>query len=61
MFIRYTFNYHKKKRSYSLSFTDVPLYKFRRAKSYMDSEQYEEAVRDYEHVFKTDKSNREYR
>eukprot|EP00088_Acartia_fossae_P023267 TRINITY_DN2432_c0_g1_i1.p1 TRINITY_DN2432_c0_g1~~TRINITY_DN2432_c0_g1_i1.p1 ORF type:complete len:503 (-),score=178.02 TRINITY_DN2432_c0_g1_i1:1243-2751(-) len=33
----------------------------RRAKSYMDTEQYEEAVRDYEHVFKTDKSNREYR
>ena len=34
---------------------------YRRAKSYMDTEQYEEAVRDYEHVFKTDKSNREYR
>jgi len=33
----------------------------RRAKSYMDTEEYEDAVRDYEHVFKTDKSNREYR
>ncbi|XP_023327875.1 dnaJ homolog subfamily C member 7 isoform X1 [Eurytemora carolleeae] len=33
----------------------------RRAKSYMDTEQYEDAVRDYESVFKTDRSNREYR
>jgi len=33
----------------------------RRAKSYMDTEQYEEAVRDYEHLFKMDKSSREYR
>lgn len=34
---------------------------YRRAKSYMDTEQYEDAVRDYESVFKTDRSNREYR
>jgi len=33
----------------------------RRAKSYMETEQYEDAVRDYETIFKTDKSNREYR
>lgn len=33
----------------------------RRAKSYMETEQYEEAVRDYEAVFKLDKTNREYR
>jgi len=33
----------------------------RRAKSYTETEQYEEAVRDYETIFKTDKSNREYR
>merc|ERR1719208_438818 len=33
----------------------------RRAKSYMETEQYEEAVRDYESVFKSDKSNMEYR
>lgn len=37
------------------------LYIYRRAKSYMDTEQYEDAVRDYESVFKTDRSNREYR
>jgi len=33
----------------------------RRAKCYMETEQYEEAVRDYESVFKSDKSNMEYR
>merc|ERR1711970_1435401 len=33
----------------------------RRAKSYMETEQYEEAVRDYERVSKTDKHNGEYR
>jgi len=33
----------------------------RRGKTYLDTEQYEEAVRDYEHVHKSDKSNREYR
>merc|ERR1712012_851761 len=33
----------------------------RRAKSYMETEQYEEAVRDYESVFKSDKSNMEFR
>jgi len=32
----------------------------RRAMSYMDAEQYEEAVRDYKHLFKMDKSSREY-
>ena len=37
------------------------VYIYRRAKSYMDTEQYEDAVRDYESVFKTDRSNREYR
>jgi len=33
----------------------------RRAKSYMETEQFEEAVRDYETVTKSDKSNKEYR
>lgn len=33
----------------------------RRARTYMDTEQYEDAVRDYEALFKTDKCNREYR
>jgi len=33
----------------------------RRAKSYMDTEEYEEAVRDYEKILQMDKSNREYR
>ena len=33
----------------------------RRAKCYMESEQYEEAVRDYEKVLKSDKGNMEYR
>jgi len=33
----------------------------RRAKSYMETEQYEEAVRDYEKVSKSDKHNGEYR
>jgi len=33
----------------------------RRGKSYMETEQYEDAVRDFETVFKSDKSNREYR
>jgi len=33
----------------------------RRAKSYMETEQYEEAVRDYERVSKSDKHNGEYR
>merc|ERR1712226_38028 len=33
----------------------------RRAKCYLDTEQYDEAVRDYEKLHKTDKSSREYR
>ena len=33
----------------------------RRAKSYMETEQYEEAVRDYEKVHKADRGNMEYR
>ena len=33
----------------------------RRAKTYMETEQYEEAVRDYEKVMKADTGNREYR
>merc|ERR1712152_125388 len=33
----------------------------RRAKCYMESEQFEEAVRDYEKVLKSDKGNMEYR
>merc|ERR1712002_44018 len=33
----------------------------RRAKSYLETEQYEEAVRDYERVSKSDKHNGEYR
>merc|ERR1712025_1110519 len=33
----------------------------RRAKCYMDTEQYEEAIRDYERILKSDKSNMEYR
>jgi len=33
----------------------------RRAKCYMETEQFEEAVRDYEKVMNTDKHNREYR
>jgi hypothetical protein len=33
----------------------------RRAKSYMETEKYEEAVRDYETVSKLDKTSREYR
>jgi len=33
----------------------------RRAKCYMDMEQYEEAVRDYERILKSDKGNMEYR
>ena len=34
---------------------------FRRAKSYMETEQYDEAVRDYEKVHKGDRGNQEYR
>ena len=33
----------------------------RRAKCYMETEQYEEAIRDYERILKSDKSNMEYR
>merc|ERR1711884_179346 len=33
----------------------------RRAKCYMDTEQYEEAIRDYEKILKSDKGNMEYR
>ena len=33
----------------------------RRAKSYMETEQYEEAVRDYEKLSKSDRHNGEYR
>merc|ERR1712240_270422 len=33
----------------------------RRAKTYMETEQYEEAVRDYEKVMKVDRGNMEYR
>ena len=33
----------------------------RRAKTYMETEQYEEAVRDYEKVLKSDRGNGEYR
>merc|ERR1712032_881204 len=33
----------------------------RRAKSYMETEQYDEAVRDYEKVHKGDRGNQEYR
>ena len=33
----------------------------RRAKCYMESEQYEEAVRDYENLLKSNKGNMEYR
>ena len=33
----------------------------RRAKSYMETEQYEDAVRDYEKVHKGDRANTEYR
>ena len=33
----------------------------RRAKCYMEMEQYEEAVRDYERILKSDKGNMEYR
>jgi hypothetical protein len=34
---------------------------YRRAKTYMETEKYEEAVRDYEAVCQQDKTNREYR
>ena len=34
---------------------------FRRAKSYMETEQFDEAVRDYEKVHKGDRGNQEYR
>ena len=33
----------------------------RRAKTYMETEQYEDAIRDYEKVLKVDRGNMEYR
>lgn len=48
-------------RSGGLLVVMVIMIVFRRAKSYMETEQYEDAVRDYEKVHKADRSNMEYR